>query len=130
MRQSPERKAMDKKDKLKKIENYEKMLISQCSDMDDKRKEIAKGICKVAAFAYIEALDIMDDILENGWVELFSQSEKTEPYERERPVSGIMLRLFEKYTKSISQLNNMLPAAAAAIKPDDSLLAFVASRKD
>ena len=121
---------MDKKDKLKKIENYEKMLISQCSDMDDKRKKIAKGICKVAAFAYIEALDIMDDILENGWVELFSQSEKTEPYERERPVSGIMLRLFEKYTKSISQLNNMLPAAAAAIKPDDSLLAFVASRKD
>ena len=105
---------MDKKAKLKKIEEYEKSLISQCAEMDEKRREIAKGICRVAAFSYIEALELMDDILENGWVEMFSQSEKTEPYERERPVSGIMLRLFEKYTKSISQLNNMLPSSAAA----------------
>lgn len=120
---------MDKKAKMKRIKDYENNLISQCAEMDEKRREIAKGICKVAAFSYIEALDLMDDILENGWVELFSQSEKTEPYERERPVSGIMLRLFEKYTKSISQLNNMLPSAAA-IKTDDSLSAFIASRKD
>lgn len=121
---------MDKKAKMKRIKDYENNLISQCAEMDEKRREIAKGICKVAAFSYVEALDLMDDILENGWVEMFSQSEKTEPYERERPVSGIMLRLFEKYTKSISQLNNMLPSAAAAIKTDDSLMAFVASRKD
>lgn len=121
---------MDKKTKMKRIKDYENNLISQCAEMDEKRREIAKGICKVAAFSYIEALELMDDILENGWVEMFSQSEKTEPYERERPVSGIMLRLFEKYTKSISQLNNMLPSAAAAIKTDDSLMAFVASRKD
>ena len=121
---------MAKNPKLKKIEDYENMLIEQCSEMDPSRKEIARGICKMAAFAYVEALGIMDDILENGWVEMFSQSEKTEPYERERPVSGIMLRLFEKYTKSISQLNNMLPSSAAAIKSDDSLSAFIASRKD
>lgn len=121
---------MDKKAKMKRITDYENNLISQCAEMDEKRREIAKGICKVAAFSYIEALDLMDDILENGWVEMFSQSEKTEPYERERPVSGIMLRLFEKYAKSISQLNNMLPSAAAAIKTDDSLSAFIASRKD
>ena len=121
---------MDKKAKLKKIEEYEKGLISQCAEMDEKRREIAKGICRVAAFSYIEALELMDEILENGWVEMFSKSEKTEPYERERPVSGIMLRLFEKYTKRISQLNNMLPSTAAAIKSDDSLSAFIASRKD
>lgn len=121
---------MDKKTKMKRIKDYENNLISQCAEMDEKRREIAKGICRVAAFSYIEALDLMDDILENGWVEMFSQSEKTEPYERERPVSGIMLRLFEKYTKSISQLNNMLPSSAAAIKTDNSIMAFIESRKD
>ena len=63
---------MDKKAKLKKIEEYEKGLISQCAEMDEKRREIAKGICRVAAFSYIEALELMDDILENGWVEMFS----------------------------------------------------------
>ena len=44
---------MDKKAKLKKIEEYEKGLISQCAEMDEKRREIAKGICRVAAFSYI-----------------------------------------------------------------------------
>lgn len=121
---------MAKNQKIKDIEEYENMLISQCSEMDPSRKEIAKGICKMAAFAYVEAMGIMDDIIKNGWVEMFSQSEKTEPYERERPVSGIMLRLFEKYTKSISQLNNMLPSSAAAIKPDNSIMTFIESRKD
>lgn len=121
---------MDKNAKLKKISEYEKSLISQCSEMDEKRREIAKGICKVAAFSYVEALELMDDILENGWVELFSQSEKTEPYERSRPTADILMRLFEKYAKSISQLNSMLPSAAAAIKPDNSIMAFIESRKD
>ena len=121
---------MAKNQKIIDMENYENFLVSQCTEMDQNRQEIARGICKMAAFAYIEALGIMADIIENGWVEMFSQSEKTEPYERERPVSGIMLRLFEKYTKCISQLNNMLPSGAAAIKPDNSIMAFIEARKD
>lgn len=121
---------MDKEEKLAKIKAYENKLKRQCADMDAKRKEIAKGLCKVDAFEYVQALELMDDIIENGWVEMFTQSEKLEPYERTRPVVDVMMKLFEKYTKSISQLNNMLPPSSACIKSDDTLSAFIASRRD
>lgn len=116
--------------KKKAIEEYENQLINQCGDMDEKRREIAKGICKVTAFSYIEALELMEDVLKNGWVEMFSQSDKAEPYERTRPTSDILMRLFEKYSKGIAQLNGMLPSSAVGIKTDDTLMSFIASRRD
>ena len=54
---------MDKEEKLAKIKAYENKLKRQCADMDAKRKEIAKGLCKVGAFEYVQALELMDDII-------------------------------------------------------------------
>lgn len=47
------------------------------------------GIIRWAAFMRVTLEDMEKDLDENGFTELFSQSEKLEPYERERPLARL-----------------------------------------
>lgn len=49
------------------------------------------------------------DIFENGDYEMFSQSDKAEPYERERPVARIYNTRDQSYQRIIRQLTDLLP---------------------
>ena len=63
------------------------------------------------------------DIQENGEFEFFSQSEKTAPYERERPASKTFTATDKNYQAIIRQLDSMLPPEETEIQ--DELDAFM-----
>lgn len=56
------------------------------------------------------------DIEKNGRVEMFSQSEKAEPYERERPVVRQYMQANKNYQSIIKQLIDICPERAAGGK--------------
>lgn len=85
--------------KLKKY--YKKLTPAQLA--------VADGLIRQAARLKVRLDELNEDIKENGLTEMFSQSEKTEPYERERPASAIFAKLDKNYQTIIKQLNDMLP---------------------
>ena len=70
---------------------------------------VAEGLITQAARLRVRLDELNEDIKTNGLTELFSQSEKTDPYERERPASAIFAKLDKNYQAIIKQLNDMLP---------------------
>lgn len=77
--------------------------------------EIADGLIRRAAFMRVTLEGYEDDIGEKGSVELFSQSDKAAPYERERPVARQYNSMNSNYQKIIKQLTDLLP------KPEEGM---------
>ena len=63
---------------------------------------------------------LWQDIQEHGETELFSQSDKAEPYERERPASRTYTATNKSYQAIIKQLTDLCPPA----EEDDPLAEF------
>ena len=59
---------------------------------------------------------LWEDIEKNGETEMFSQSEKTEPYERERPAARLFTATDKNYQAIIKQLNDLTPPSTAKSK--------------
>jgi len=87
-------------------------------NMDEVKKGIAQGLIERAAFMRIECEDLELFLLKNGWTELFTQSEKTEPYARYRPEAQAYQTLNGNYQKIIKQLDSMLPKVEAVPESD------------
>lgn len=71
--------------------------------------------------------DYETDLDANGYVELFSQSEKTDPYERERPVARLYNTMNKNYQSIIKQLGDLLPKGEVA--SDDGFEDFISQRE-
>ena len=99
-------------------------------EIDKDRKAIIDGLIKRAAYMRITLEDWEMDIVENGIVEMFTQSEKTEPYERERPVARLYNTMNANYQKIIKQLSDLVPKVPKAVVEDDGFEDFVNSRTD
>lgn len=56
--------------------------------------------------------DLNEDIKENGLTELFTQSDKVEPYDRERPAAALFLKYDKNYQAVIRQLCDLCPETA------------------
>lgn len=69
------------------------------------------------------------DIDENGYIEMFSQSEKTDPYERERPVARLYNTMNKNYQSIIKQLTDLVPKEEPKAQ-DDGFDSFVGDRDD
>ncbi|WP_228307294.1 hypothetical protein [Priestia sp. J2] len=103
---------MESDDKLlkeKRIKKEERNLKKLFKDAPTDKKTLINGLIQRAAFMRVTLEDYEADIDENGYVELFSQSEKTEPYERERPVVRLYNTMNGNYQKIIKQLSDLLP---------------------
>lgn len=74
-----------------------------------KQFALAQGLIAEAARLRVRLNKLWADIEENGEVEIFTQSEKTDPYERERPASRIYTATNKSYQAIIKQLNDMIP---------------------
>ena len=79
------------------------------NDLKIDNKAIIDGLIQRAAYMRITLEDYEKDLDENGYVEMFSQSEKTEPYERERPVARLYNTMNKNYQSIIKQLSDLLP---------------------
>ena len=98
-------------------------------NIDKDNKAIIDGLIQRAAYMRITLEDWEKDIDENGYIEMFTQSEKTDPYERERPVIRLYNTMNKNYQSIINQLSNLVPKYDPTPK-DDGFDDFVAKRSD
>lgn len=71
--------------------------------------KVVEGLIIQAARLRVLLNEMWMDISENGDYEMFSQSDKTEPYERERPVARLYNTRDQSYQRVIKQLTDLLP---------------------
>lgn len=74
-----------------------------------KQLALAEGLIIQAARLRVRLDKLWAELQEKGETEWFTQSDKTEPYERERPASRTFTATDKSYQSIIKQLNDMLP---------------------
>ena len=121
---------MARKKEIKKdsrIKAEEQRLRKIYEKIDEDNKSIIDGLINRAAYMRITLEDWEKDIDENGYIEMFTQSEKTDPYERERPVIRLYNTMNKNYQSIINQLSNLVPKYEPTPK-DDGFDDFVSKR--
>ena len=98
-------------------------------NIDEDNKAIIDGLIQRAAYMRVTLEDWEKDIDDNGFIEMFTQSEKTAPYERERPVIRLYNTMNKNYQSIIKQLSDLVPKYEPAEK-DDGFDDFVGGRDD
>jgi hypothetical protein len=117
--------------KDERIKKEEKRLKRIYKNIDKDNKAIIEGLIQRAAYMRVTLEDWEKDIMENGYYEMFTQSEKTDPYERERPVARLYNTMNANYQKIIKQLSDLVPKEAPAKGvEDDGFADFINSRAD
>lgn len=86
-------------DRLKKI----------FANIEKDKLELVDKLIKQAARLKVLLDENWEDITEGGDYDLFSQSEKVDPYERERPIAKLYNSRDQSYQKVIRQLTDLLP---------------------
>jgi hypothetical protein len=94
-------------------------------DIPPKRKALVDGLIGQAARLRVSLNQLWDDIVEKGDTEWFTQSEKTDPYERERPCARLFNARDKNYQSIIKLLNDQLPDDTDN-DPGEELMKFVA----
>ena len=79
-----------------------------------KQFALAQGLIIQAARLRVRLDKLWAEIEEKGETEWFTQSDKTDPYERERPASRTFTATDKSYQSIIKQLNDMIPAEDGA----------------
>ena len=100
------------KTKEERIRGEKNRLSRIFRELPEKKKKLALGLIERAAFMRVELEDLELDIRENGWTEPFQQSEKVDPYERQRPQGQTYLSMAKNYRDITRQLHDMLPVKA------------------
>ena len=83
-----------------------------------KQFALAQGLIIQAARLRVRLDKLWAEIEEKGETEWFTQSDKTDPYERERPASRTFTATDKSYQSIIKQLNDMIPAEDADDEDD------------
>ena len=78
------------------------------SKIGKKEKSAIDGLVKRAAFMRVTLEDMEEDLDTNGFTELFTQSEKTDPYERERPVARLYNTMNKNFQSIMKQLSDFI----------------------
>ena len=110
--------------KESRINAEEKRLRQIYKNIDEDNKAIIDGLIQRSSYMRITLEDWEKDIDTNGFVEMFTQSEKTAPYERERPVIRLYNTMNKNYQSIIKQLSDLVPKYEPEQKDDgfDSLV--------
>lgn len=115
-------------EKQKRINNESRRLKKIFKDAAPKQRQASEGLINRAAWMRISLEDFEDDLDANGYTELFSQSEKTEPYERERPAARLYNTMVKNYQTTIKQLLDLIPAEVRPKKEEESKLLNIIGR--
>ncbi len=83
---------------------------------------LAQGLIVQAARIRVKLDALNADLQENGMTELFQQSDKVEPYSRERPEAALFVKLDKNYQAIMRQLQDMVPAEAPETDALDDFL--------
>lgn len=88
-------------------------------DVPKNKLKTAEGLIIQAARLRVLLDEMWIDITENGDVEMFSQSEKLDPYERERPVAKLYNSRDQSYQRIIKQLADLIPEEKSSGNSND-----------
>src|SRR5699024_1246252 len=91
---------------VKKEKNRLKRIFS---NIESNQMQVVSGLITQAARLRVLLDEMWEDITNGGDYELSSQSEKVEPYDRERPVAKLYNSRDQSYQKVIKQLVELLP---------------------
>ena len=94
-----------------------------------KRRAVLDGLIKRAAYMRISLEDMEADLNENGLVEFFSQSDKCDPYERERPIARQYNAVNKNYQNVMKMLNDTLKAEPDEKPGGDDFQNFLQERE-
>jgi len=109
--------------KNEKVLEEEKRLRKSFANLSDKKiLNVIDGLIIRASYMRVQLEIYESDLTENGYVELFTQSEDVEPYERERPTARLYNSLNKNYQTIIKQLVDLIPKNAQ--KDDDGFEDF------
>ena len=84
-------------------------LLKLYEGLPPKQFALAEGLIIQAARLRVRLDKLWQELQEKGETEWFTQSDKTDPYERERPASRTFTATDKSYQSIIKQLNDMLP---------------------
>ena len=91
------------------VRNEKNRLSRLFKDIPENKLKTVEGLIVQAARLRILLDEMWVDISENGDVELFSQSEKQEAYERERPMAKLFNSRDLSYQRIMKQLTDLIP---------------------
>lgn len=91
------------------VRNEKNRLSRLFKDIPENKLKTVEGLIVQAARLRILLDEMWIDISENGDVELFSQSEKQEAYERERPMAKLFNSRDLSYQRIMKQLTDLIP---------------------
>lgn len=101
---------IDKKEEdLKAVKREVARLNKLFKKLPQNKFKLAQGLIQQAARLRVRLDRLWEDIVETGETELFSQSDKTEPYERERPSARLFTATDKNYQSVMKQLFDLLP---------------------
>lgn len=98
-------KAPEKSEEQKEVERLTEIY----RGLPPKQFALAQGLIIQAARLRVRLDKLWAELQEKGETEWFTQSEKTDPYERERPASRTFTATDKSYQSIIKQLNDMIP---------------------
>jgi len=115
--------------KEERITKEDKRLRRIYKDLPKDTLMIYDGLIHRAAYMRITLEDYEADLDESGYVEQFTQSEKTEPYERERPVARLYNAMNKNYQSIMKQLTDALPDGNKETDEGDAMMKDIATRR-
>ncbi|MEJ9130642.1 hypothetical protein P4408_14320 [Bacillus thuringiensis] len=120
------KKELTKEERVKKEVNRLKRIYKE---MPKDTLLVVEGLIVEAADLRVRLEDIRKDLDENGYDEMFSQSENQEPYERERPQARRYISMNKNYQSIMKQLGDYVPKIPPEPKKkDDGFESFVNKR--
>ncbi len=109
--------------KDQRIEREYGRLLKIYENLSEDELTAIEGLIRRAAYMRITLEDYERDLDENGYVELFTQSERTPAYERERPVARLYNSMNRNYQMIVRQLSDALPESS--IEAGKALMEFI-----
>ncbi|PFC69945.1 hypothetical protein CN290_28635 [Bacillus cereus] len=121
------KKELTKEERVKKEVNRLKRIYKE---MPKDTLMVVEGLIVEAADLRVRLEYIRKDLDENGYDEMFSQSENQEPYERERPAARRYISMNKSYQTIMKQLGEYIPKPDHKKKEDedDGFERFVQNR--
>ena len=114
--------------KDERIRREKARLTKMYADVPPRSKGIVDGLIQRAAYMRVTLEVYEADLDAGGYVEMFSQSDKIKPYERERPVARLYNTLNKNYQSIMKQLSDLLPKETKPQEEDDGFESFVGGR--
>ena len=116
-------KDLDKEKNIKQEINRIKKLYK---DFPKEKSKVLEGLINESAFIKVSLEELRDNLLKNGFTEMFEQGEQR--FNRERPEVKIYTTFIQRYSNVMKQLIDLLPVEVKKEEADE-LLEFLNRNK-